>query len=100
VIEAILTKTSQLHHKDWADRLPEALWAYRTAWINTTGHTPYDLVYGKQVLLPIEFQVKTFRTAIQLGMDLNEAKKKRLLQLNELDEIRQDALQRTILIQE
>jgi transposase InsO family protein len=100
VIEAILTKTIQLHHKDWADRLPEALWAYRTAWRNTTGHTPYELVYGKQVLLPIEFQVKTFRTAMQLGMDLNEAKKQRLLQLNELDEIRQDALQRTTLIQE
>ena len=37
---------------------------------------------------------------MQLGMDLNEAKKQRLLQLNELDEIRQDALQRTTLIQE
>ena len=25
VLEAILTKNIQLHHKDWADRLPEAL---------------------------------------------------------------------------
>ena len=30
VIEAILTKTVKSHPKDWADRLPEALWAYRT----------------------------------------------------------------------
>jgi transposase InsO family protein len=30
VLEAILTKTVQLHHHDWVDRLPEALWAYRT----------------------------------------------------------------------
>jgi hypothetical protein len=37
---------------------------------------------------------------MQLGMDLNEAQKQRLLQLNKLDEIRQDALQRTTLIQE
>jgi len=29
VIESILTKTVQLHHKDWVDRLLEALWAYR-----------------------------------------------------------------------
>jgi transposase InsO family protein len=29
VIESILTKTVQLHHKDWADRLLESLWAYR-----------------------------------------------------------------------
>jgi hypothetical protein len=74
-MEAILTKIVQLHHKYWVDRLPEALWAYRTAWRNTTSHTPYELVYGKQVLLPIEFQVKTFRTSMQLGMDLNEAQK-------------------------
>ena len=34
----------------------------------------------------------------QLGMDLDEAQKHRVLQINELDEIRQDALQRTMLI--
>ena len=98
MLEDILTKTVQLHHKDWVDRFPEALWAYRTAWRNTTCHTPYELMYGKQVLLPIEFQVKTFRTAMKLGMDLDEAKKQRLFQLNELDEIRQYALQMTTLI--
>lgn len=75
VIEAILTKTIHLHHKYWVDKFPEALWAYRIAWIKTIVHTPYELVYGKQVLFPIEFQVKIFRTAMQLGMDLDEAKK-------------------------
>ena len=53
VIEAILTKIVQLHHKDGVDRFPEALWAYRTTWRNTAIHKPYELVYGKQVLLPI-----------------------------------------------
>jgi transposase InsO family protein len=52
-LEAILTNTVQLHHRDWVDRLPEALWTYQTTWRNTIGHTPYELVYGKQVLLPI-----------------------------------------------
>jgi hypothetical protein len=99
VLEAILTKTIHLHHKDWADRLPEALWAYRTTWRNTTGHTPYELVFGKQILLPIEFQIHTFRLAAELGLDLSEAQKHRVMQLNELGEMRQDALQRTILVQ-
>jgi transposase InsO family protein len=99
VLEAILTKTIHLHHKDWADRLPEALWAYRTTWRNTTGHTPYELVFGKQILLPIEFQIHTFRLAAELGLDLSEAQKKRVMQLNELGEMRQDVLQRTILVQ-
>ena len=79
--------------------LSEALWAYRTTWRNTTGHTRYELVYGKQVLFPIEFQVKTFKMAIQLGMDLSEAQKHRLEQLNELGEIRQEAIQRIDLAQ-
>jgi hypothetical protein len=41
-------------------------------------------VYGKQVLLPIEFQIKTFRIVVQFGMNLDEAHQQRLLQLNEL----------------
>lgn len=56
-------------------------------------------MYGKPILLPIEFQVRTFCIAAELGLYLDEAQKKRALQLNELDEIRQDAIQRTILVQ-
>eukprot|EP00253_Pinus_taeda_P024763 PITA_24763 len=78
VIEGIITKTVHLHRRDWAERLPEALWAYRNTWRNTTGHSPYELVYGKEVLLPIEFQVKTFKMSVQLGMDLSEAQKHRM----------------------
>eukprot|EP00253_Pinus_taeda_P022703 PITA_22703 len=74
VLESILTKTIQLHHMDCTNKLLEALWAYRITWRNVTRHTPYELVYGKPVLLPIEFQVKTFRTTTQLGMNLNEAR--------------------------
>eukprot|EP00253_Pinus_taeda_P032915 PITA_32915 len=36
VIEGILTKTVHLHIRDWAEKLPEALWVYRTTWRNTT----------------------------------------------------------------
>jgi hypothetical protein len=75
------------------------LWAYQTTWRITTGHTPYDLVYEKQVLLPIEFQVSTFCIAIELGLKLDEAQKQRSLQLNELDQIRQDVIQRRISVQ-
>jgi hypothetical protein len=75
VLEAILTKTVQLHHHDWDDRIPEDLWAYRTTWRNTTRHTPYELVYGKQVLLPIEFQVRTFCIVVELRLKLDEAQK-------------------------
>ena len=88
-----------MHRKDRAEILPEALWAYITTWRNITGHTPYELVYGKQVLLPIEFQIKTFRTAVQLGIDLSKAQQQRLLQLKKLDEFCRDVVQQNILIQ-
>jgi hypothetical protein len=82
VLETILTKTVQLHHIDWVDRLPEELWVYRTTWRNTIGHTPYELVYGKELLLPIEFHVRTFLIVAQLGLDLEESQKQWVLQLN------------------
>eukprot|EP00253_Pinus_taeda_P005959 PITA_05959 len=78
VLEGIITKIVHLHRRDWEERLLEALWAHRTTWRNTIGHSPYELVYGKEVLLPIEFQVKTFMMAVQLGMDLSEAQKHRM----------------------
>jgi hypothetical protein len=48
-------------------------------WRTTTGCTPYELVYGKRVLLPIEIKIQTLRKVVQLGMDLTEAQKQRLL---------------------
>jgi hypothetical protein len=88
----------QLHKKDWSDRLLEALWAYRKTRRSTTGFFPYDLVYGKHVL-PIEFQIKTFKMTTDLGMDPTEAQKQRTAQLNELDEMRQKDFQHTDIIQ-
>ena len=101
MLEAILPRTVQLqYHKYWACKLLEALWDYRTTWRNTAGFTPYELVYDKHVLLPIELQVNTFRTTAQLGIDLSDAQKHRISQLNEMDEIRQDTVQHIILVQE
>lgn len=59
VIESILTKPVASHRRDWAARLPEALWAYRTTWRSTTGYSPYHLVFGKQPIFPIEFEIQT-----------------------------------------
>ena len=73
------------HYRDWADRLSEALWAYRTTWCNTTGFSPYDLVYGKSDVFPIEFEIKTLKTAMEVNLDVTKAQKRRLNQLIELD---------------
>eukprot|EP00253_Pinus_taeda_P007255 PITA_07255 len=98
IIEAILTKTIASHRRDWAARLPEALWAYRTTWRSTTGYSPYQLVFGKQPIFPIEFKIQKLGTTQEVGLDLTEAQINRLQQINELDKIRFSTLQKTALI--
>lgn len=61
----------------------------------TTGFTSYELVYGKIIVLPIEFEYKNLRTTVELGMDLTEAQKEMLHSLNGLDEIRMEAVHHT-----
>eukprot|EP00253_Pinus_taeda_P008569 PITA_08569 len=99
VIEAILTKTVKENRRDWFQSLPEALWAYRNTWRNTTGFSPYELVYGKSDVFLVEFEIKTLRTALAVNLDLTDAQTARLQQLQELDEKRLDAIHQTTMIQ-
>ena len=71
--ENILTKIVHLHHKDWNRKLPEVVWAYKTTWNTTIGFTPFELLYGKVTMLPIEFEHKTLRTTLELNIELPTA---------------------------
>jgi len=48
-------------YRDWPNKLPFALWGYRTSIQTSTGATPYSLVYGMEVVLPIEIEVPLMR---------------------------------------
>jgi hypothetical protein len=65
-----------MHKKDWENRLIEVVWAYNTTWKTTIGFTPYELVYGKKVMFPIEFEISTLRTTSNLNLDLSSTQKK------------------------
>ena len=99
-IDAILTKIVQLHKKDWSSRLNEAAWAYRTTQKTTTGFTPFQLVYGKTIVMPIDFEHKTLRTTLELNLSLPAAQEERILRLNSLDEMRKTTLNRIEIIQQ
>ena len=75
ILENILTKIVVSHRQDWAQKLPEALWAYGTTWRNATGFSPFELVYGKSPLFTVEFEISTLRTTLKVGLDLSEAQK-------------------------
>ena len=72
-------------------KLDDALLAYRTTFKTPIGLTPYQLIYGKSCHLPVELEHKAYWATRALNFDMMKAGKKRLLQLNELDELRMNA---------
>lgn len=76
------------------------MWAYRTTWRNTTGFSPYELVFGKNVVFPLEVEIKTLRTALVVNHDLTDAQKAWLQQIQELDEKTLDAIHQKTMIQQ
>ena len=100
VIEAILTNPMVVHCCDWAEWLLEALWDYKTTWWNAIGFSPYEIVYGKNVVFPNEFEIKTLRISLEVRLYLTSAHKHHLDQLLELDKMHLDDLHHTSIVQQ
>lgn len=77
----------------WKEKLPEALWAYRTTYKTPIGMSPYQLVYVKVCHLPVELEFKAHLAIKKWGMNLEATRIKRKIQLAELDEWREKAYQ-------
>nr|GEY01901.1 reverse transcriptase domain-containing protein [Tanacetum cinerariifolium] len=64
------------------------------------GYTPYKLIYGKSCHLPIEIEHKAYWALKHVNFNLKTAGDHRKLQLNELNELRDQAYENSLIYKE
>nr|GEY44719.1 reverse transcriptase domain-containing protein [Tanacetum cinerariifolium] len=99
-LKRILERTVGENRASWSDKLEDALWAFRTAYKTLIGCTPYKLVYGKACHLPIELEHKTYWALKHCNFDLATAGDHRKVQMNELNELRDQAYENSLIYKE
>nr|GFA28345.1 reverse transcriptase domain-containing protein [Tanacetum cinerariifolium] len=58
-------------NKNWVEKLPHVLWAYRTMIKSSHGDTPFSLTYGTEAVIPAEIGMPTYHTTV---VDVSKSK--------------------------
>nr|GEY21559.1 reverse transcriptase domain-containing protein [Tanacetum cinerariifolium] len=99
-LKRILKRTVRENRASWSDKLEDALWDFRTAYKTPIGCTPYKLVYGKSCHLPIELEHKAYWALKHVNFDLKTTSDYQKLQLNELNELRDQTYENSLIYKE
>ncbi|GJV06707.1 reverse transcriptase domain-containing protein [Tanacetum coccineum] len=99
-LKRILERTVGENCASLSDKLDDALWAFRTAFKTPIRCTPFNLVYGKACHLPIELEHKAYWALKHCNYDLKTAGDHRKVQLNELNELRDQAYENSLIYKE
>ncbi|GJZ87175.1 reverse transcriptase domain-containing protein [Tanacetum coccineum] len=99
-LKRILEKTVGENRASWSDKLDDALWAFYTTFKTPIGCTPYKLMYEKACHLPIELEHKAYRALKHCNFDLKTAGDHRKVQMKELNELRDQAYENSLIFKE
>nr|GEU55528.1 reverse transcriptase domain-containing protein [Tanacetum cinerariifolium] len=84
----------------WSDKLDDALWAFRIAYKTPIGCTSYKLVYEKACHLLVELEHKAYWALKHANFDLKTAGDQRKVQINELNELHDQAYENSLIYKE
>nr|GEZ55838.1 reverse transcriptase domain-containing protein [Tanacetum cinerariifolium] len=99
-LKRILERKVGENRASWSDKLEDALWAFCTAFKTSIGCTPYRLVYGKACHLPLELEHKAYWALKHTNFDLKTTGDHQKLQLNKLNELRDQAYENSLIYKE
>nr|GEV05327.1 reverse transcriptase domain-containing protein [Tanacetum cinerariifolium] len=99
-LKRILERTVGENRASWSDKLADALWAFRTAFKTPIRCTPYKLVYEKACHLPIELEHKAYWALKHANFDLLTTSDHHKVQLNELNELCDQAYENFLIYKE
>nr|GEX26636.1 reverse transcriptase domain-containing protein [Tanacetum cinerariifolium] len=99
-LKRILERTVGKNRASWSDKLDDALWAFRTAFKTPIGCTPYKLLYEKACHLPIKLEHKAYWALKHANFNLLTMGDHWKVQLNELNELRDQAYENSLIYKE
>jgi hypothetical protein len=88
ILERGLTKVCCANRDDWDERVPTVLWDYRTTTKSLQRYTPFQLVYGRETIVPVEFITLILFIVRVTKMTNDESLAARIAKLMELEEAR------------
>nr|GEU90197.1 reverse transcriptase domain-containing protein [Tanacetum cinerariifolium] len=99
-LKHILKRAVGENRASWLDKLDDAHWAFQTAYKTPIRCTPYKLVYEKACHLPVELEHKAYWDLKKANFDLKTAGDYRKVQINELNELRNQAYENSLIYKE
>nr|GEY47221.1 reverse transcriptase domain-containing protein [Tanacetum cinerariifolium] len=99
-LKRILERIVGKNRASWSDELDDALWAFCTTFKTPIGCTPYKFVYEKACHLPVELEHKAYWALKHVNFDLLTAGNHQKVQLNELNELRYQSYENSLIYKE